>query len=230
MTETSAPSVDYFNRRHPLHVVKARAAMRARRRMFARVMSLLPGPQASVLDVGTTPDLVIPYNNFFERWYPHPDRLTACSIEDCSNLERAFPGLTFVPLVDRRLPFADRAFDVAVSFAVLEHVGTRADQAYHLQELTRVARLVILYTPYRYFPIEMHTMLPLVHWLPSGMFRRVVRLTGQRFWAEEANLNLVSRRDVRQMLPATGTARINLVRTGGWPSNLELVWRASPGA
>lgn len=226
MTTTPAPSVDYFNRHHPLHAVKTRVALGARRRMFDRVMSLLPGPDARVLDVGTTPDLVIPYNNFFERWYPHPERLTACSIEDCSNLEQAFPGLTFVPLRDRHLPFDDGAFDVALSFAVLEHVGSRSQQEAHLAELTRVARMVILYTPYRYFPIEMHTLLPLVHWLPPAMFRRVVRATGQSFWASEDNLNLVSRRDVRRMVPPSGTAEISLVRTLGWPSNLELIWRA----
>src|SRR4051794_24945140 len=37
-----------------------------------------------------------------------------------------------------RLPFPDGAFDVVVSNHVVEHVGTRADQAIHLQEIARV--------------------------------------------------------------------------------------------
>src|SRR5262245_46899140 len=91
-----ARAIDYFNRHHPLHGVKERLALRARKRMYQRVLTLAaPGRDSRVLDVGVTPDMEILYNNFFERWYPHPARLTACSIEDCSNLETHFPGLIF---------------------------------------------------------------------------------------------------------------------------------------
>jgi len=38
---------------------------------FDRVMELAkPSADTRVLDVGTTPDLQLPSNNFFERWYP----------------------------------------------------------------------------------------------------------------------------------------------------------------
>src|SRR5260370_734206 len=105
-------SIDYFNRDHPLQPLKARLAIRARKRMFHRVLDLArPSETTSILDVGTTPDLRLPYNNFFERWYPHTDRLVACSVEDCSNLERHFPGLRFFPLDGERLPFYDGQFD-----------------------------------------------------------------------------------------------------------------------
>ena len=65
-----------------------------------------------------------------------------------------------------RLPFDDGEFDLAVSFAVLEHVGSTAQQRRFIGELARVAPAFIAYTPYRYFPVEMHTLLPLLHWLP----------------------------------------------------------------
>ena len=159
--------IDYFNRHHPLHGVKVGFALRARRRMYANVLTLAaPGRESRVLDVGVTPDVDIPYNNFFERWYPHPDRITVCSIEDCSNLETHFPGLTFRRVEGRNLPFRDGEFDLAVSFAVLEHVGMRPDQQHFLSELARVANEFVAYTPYRYFPVEMHTFFPFLHWLP----------------------------------------------------------------
>src|SRR5262245_47928098 len=124
-----APNQDYFNRGHPLHWLKARVAMRARARMYRRVLDFArPGRETRIVDVGATPDLGIAYGNFFERWYPHPDRVTVCSTEDCSALERAFPGLRFRLIRGDRLPFDDREFDLAVSFAVLEHVGSTAQQ------------------------------------------------------------------------------------------------------
>jgi hypothetical protein len=223
------PDVDFFGREHPLHGLKVRLALRARRRMYARTMALLgAGRDTAVLDVGTTPDLAIAYNNFFERWYPYPERLTACSIEDCSALEARFPGLTFRLVRGAALPFPAKAFDAAVSFAVLEHVGGAADQRRFLAELARVARRFVCYTPYRYFPVEMHTYTPLLHWLPAAVCRAAWRWWGLSAWADERNLNLLSVRDVRRLLPGHGRATVRLVRTLGWPSNIEIPWVGDP--
>jgi len=101
----------------------------------------------SVIDVGVTPDDRLPESNFFEALYPYPHNVTATSIEDASNLERAFPGVRFVRTSDIALPFPDRSLDVAVSFAVLEHLGDRERQGQFLGELVRVARTVFITTP-----------------------------------------------------------------------------------
>jgi hypothetical protein len=218
-------AIDYFNRDHLLHRVKEPVARRARVRMFERFMALArPGAETRVLDVGTTPDLEISYNNFFERLYPHPARLTACSVEDCSNLEAAFPGLAFRRIHGGRLPAADREFDVAVSFAVLEHVGSRARQREFIAELTRVADAFLLYAPYRYFPVEVHTFVPFLHWLPAPWYRAVWRRIGLDFWADEANLNLLGLRELRPLLPTHGHTQVRLLRTFGVPSNIEVWW------
>lgn len=222
-----AAGQDYFNRRHPLHWLKAQLATRARRRMYRRVLALArPDRETRIVDVGATPDLGITYSNFFERWYPYPDRLTVCSTEDCSALERHFPGLRFRLIEGDRLPFADQEFDLAVSFAVLEHVGAPTNQRRFVQELARVATAFVAYTPYRYFPVEMHTFLPLVHWLPTRWHRPLMRRLGLAFWAEESNLNLLSAREARALLPPSGSAAARLLWTAGWPSNIELFWRA----
>ncbi len=218
-------AIDYFNRDHPLQPLKSRLALRARRRMYERVLALArPAATASILDVGITPDLALPYNNFFERWYPHTERVTGCSIEDGAHLERVFSGFKFVRLKDDRFPFADREFDLALSFAVLEHVGSKENQRLFLSELARISNQFIVYTPYRYFPVEMHTFWPLAHWLPRRWHRALWRRCGQAFWAEEANLNLLSVRELRAILPPGGAAAIHLVKTLGWPSNLEVHW------
>ena len=225
MSEAPPEAIDAFTRGHLLHRIKEPVTWRARVRMFGRFVELVrPGAQTRILDVGVTPDLDIRYNNFFERLYPHPARITACSIEDCSNLERAFPGLTFRRIRERKLPAADREFDVAVSFAVLEHVGSRAQQREFIAELARVADAFVLYTPYRYFPVEVHTFVPFLHWLPAPWHRAVLRRIGLGFWAEEANLNLMGLRELKPLLPSHGHARVRLLKTFGLPSNIEVHW------
>jgi len=70
------------------------------------------------------------------------------------------------------LPFADDEFDLAFSNATIEHAGTRAAQAEFVRELVRVARRSFVVTPNRWFPVELHTRLPFVHWLPPRSFAR----------------------------------------------------------
>jgi hypothetical protein len=221
-------SVDYFNSRHPLHVIKERVALGARRRMYRRVLDMArPTSETRIVDVGTTPDLHLAYNNFFERLYPHTERLSACSIEDCANLETSFPGLSFKRITGPDLPYANREFDLALSFAVLEHVGSAERQRHFLSELARIADAFVVYTPYRYFPMEMHTLLPLVHWLPVHWHRAFLRWFGMQFWADEGNLNLLSLTTIRSALPRSGRADVRLVWSLGFPSNIEVYWRRS---
>ncbi len=227
MTRTTVPpeAIDYFNRHHPLQALKARAALRARRAMYARVLELArPEAGTRILDVGTTPDLDLPYNNFFERWYPDPQSVTVCSIEDCSSFEQVFPGVTFRRITSDSLPFANREFDLALSFAVLEHVGDEAQQRHFVREMARVADRFILYTPYRYFPVEMHTFIPLSHWLPARWYRAAWARMGLAFWADERNLNLLSRRDIRGLLPQSGRSAVRLRWAFGCPAHLEISW------
>ena len=81
--------------------------------------------------------------------------------------------------------------------AVIEHVGSFARQCGFLRECCRVARrAVFVTTPNRWFPVEFHTVLPVVHWLPKPIFRGLMRRTGRGFFAEEANLNLMTAREL----------------------------------
>ena len=75
-----------------------------------------------------------------------------------------FPKVTYRQIeANRPLPFADKAFDIAVSNAVLEHVGSVPHQAAFVRELSRVAKRVFISVPNRYFPVEHHTAIPLLH-------------------------------------------------------------------
>jgi hypothetical protein len=185
----------------------------------------------TLLDVGVTADESYASSNYLEAWYPRKDRITAVGIDDASFLERRYPGLRFVRANGMSLPYPDQAFDVVHSSAVLEHVGGGEQQQRLVRECARVARRVVfLTTPNRWFPVEFHTVLPLVHWLPKPAFRWLMRRTGRGFFADERNLDLLSRRDLRRVLGAVDgfDFRIESVSLGGWPSNFLVIGRRRP--
>jgi len=205
-----------------------------RRRMFARFLddTGLADPHASaaseVLDVGVTSDRSYQASNYLEAWYPHKHRVTAVGIDDASFLCTEYPGMRFVVADGLRLPFADASFDVVHSAAVIEHVGSFARQSAFVRECCRVARIAaFITTPNRWFPIEFHTVLPLVHWLPKPAFRALMRATGRDFFAEENNLNLMTADELaRAAACADGfDYRVSSVSLAGWPSNLLLSMR-----
>lgn len=197
-----------------------------RRRMYARFIAAGVSIDDTILDVGVTSDREQQASNYLEAWHPRKDRITACGIDDASFLEADYPGVRFVRADGKALPFADRSVDWVHSSAVLEHVGAASEQAAFLAELQRVCRRgVFVTTPNRWFPIEFHTVLPLLHWLPKRWFRALLRRIGHVELAQERNLNLLGRSDLADVCRVAGFTgwRIGHVRLGGWPSNLLLV-------
>jgi SAM-dependent methyltransferase len=219
--QTQPDSIDYFSSGHPLRGLATKVALRARTAMYDDFMTwAMPTPSDRIIDVGVTPDRELADSNFFERLYPHPAQITATSIEDVSFLEADHPGLRFVQTDGNALPFEDGAFDVAFCSAVLEHVGGEAAQRQFLAELARVARRFYVTTPNRWFPVEVHTFLPLLHWLPKRVHRRLLGLLRMPFWADEANLNLVGADQLRGLFPEGATVEVKRRRLLGFTSNL----------
>lgn len=91
-------------------------------------------------------------------------------------------GYRFIQVSDASLPFPDESFDIVVSNHVIEHVGPRADQRTHLNEIRRVLRpngVLYLAAPNRWTLIEPHYRLPLLSWLPHGLADRYIRSRGR---------------------------------------------------
>jgi SAM-dependent methyltransferase len=156
--------------------------MRSRERKLQRFLELLrPGPETTVVDVGVTdaPFGAGATDNFFEALYPWPGQITAVGRTELDRFAAAFPTVRAVRADGRELPFADGEFDLGFSNAVVEHVdGGRDGQQRFVHELCRVAGRVFVTTPNRFFPLEVHTLVPLAHWLPPDARSRVVRARG----------------------------------------------------
>jgi hypothetical protein len=156
--------------------------MRSRARKLDLFLELFePGPETTVVDVGVTD---APFgsgstDNFFEALYPWPERITAVGNTELERFAAAFPGVRAVRADGRELPFADDEFDLGFSNAVVEHVaGGREGQRRFVHELCRVARRVFVTTPNRFFPLEVHTLVPFAHWLPPAARAPVLRARG----------------------------------------------------
>lgn len=214
-------AIDYFGRGSPFLRLKTRQSLRARRAMFELFMRELDvRPSSTVIDVGVTPDRQLEDSNAFEKFYPWTNRITATSFEDAAALETEFPGLSFVRTDGVRLPFEDDEFDIAYSSAVLEHVGGQDAQRGYIRELVRVSRQFFLAVPNRWFPLELHTFLPVLHWLPKPVHRRILAALGRDFWAREENLNLMGARALVGLFPDDIDVTVHKHRLLGMPSNL----------
>jgi hypothetical protein len=199
---------------------------RQRQRMFDLFMDATKANSGSrILDVGVTSDRTHDHSNYFEALYAHKSSVTAVGIEDASFLEHLYPGLRYVRADGCSLPFEDASFDFVHSGAVIEHTGSRRNQSHFLKELWRVARRsIFVTTPNRWFPIEVHTVLPLIHYLPPAVFRRILLTLGHAFFAAEDNLNLMSRGNLLVAARQAGirNAKVIPISLLGITSNLVL--------
>lgn len=210
----------YYQYQQNLFCLPRRFSCEVRKKMFDTLMKVAnPTSKMRVLDVGVTCDQRED-SNFFEKMYPYPRMITATGIEDCSFLEKDFPGLKFLKTDAMCLPFKDKSFDLVVSFATIEHVGSRKRQQAFMHELCRVGHQCCITTPNRWYPLEFHTITPFIHWFSPQVFHFILRCIGKSFLAKEENLNLILQKDILRMLPKHKEVYIKHFRLFGLVSNL----------
>jgi len=145
--------------------------------------------------------------NFFEEHYPWPERITALGLHDGEGFRARYPDIRYVQGDACELPFADGEFDIVFSNAVIEHVGGRERPRRLVSEATRVGRRMFVMTPNRRFPVEVHTRLPFVHWLPDALSHRLYRATGKEF---ATDVHLLTRRSLESLF----SGRVRIVSLG----------------
>jgi hypothetical protein len=129
---------------------------------------------------------------------------------------------------------AGRDFDIAHSNSVLEHVGQWSRMRAFAAEVRRVASAYVVQTPYFWFPIEPHFMVPFFHWLPeSSRAKLLVRLPlghiGRAASLDEAitcvqSAQLVDQAMFRTLFP---DGRLHVERLAGVPKSLVAVRNAA---
>jgi SAM-dependent methyltransferase len=119
-----------------------------------------------------------------------------------------------------RLPFDDNYFDIVFCSSVIEHVTIEKEkiwkctsseqfknQAYRAQknfarEITRLGKAYYVQTPNRDFPIESHTWLPFISYLPRPSLVKILNFSN-KFWIKKTNpdWNLLNERQMKEFFP-----------------------------
>lgn len=220
--EELKPISQYYQYQSLFKGLIAKISSFARKKMFMLLMQMAkPTDKTTVLDVGVTCDQRQD-SNFFEKMYPYPNKIVAVFIEDAYFLKQNCPSLKLVKADGTKLPFHDRSFDLVVSFATIEHTGSREEQSFFIRELCRVSRSCCIATPNRWFPLEFHTLMPFIHWFPPLWFRAILKFLRKDFFARQDNLNLLTEKDMLAMFPMGRKVVTSHIKLCGLTSNLML--------
>ena len=172
-------------------------------------------PDSSLLDVGVADKEHSPHDNFLEKTYPYPSRITALSVQGVSEFARRYPEIKAIVYQGGRFPFADKTFSVVHANAVIEHVGDFSDQVEFIREMARCGRRIFFSTPAREFPFEIHTNYPIIHWLPRPVFNYLVTRLGKA-WAAGNYMRLLTRAGMKKILQAAGIEDYRLITYRLW--------------
>lgn len=166
----------------------------------------------NLLDVGTTP-VFDECNNILLHRFKNRNNITSLSNLNCSVLKKKFKKVEFIKGDARRMKFKENSFDTVYSSATIEHVGSRTNQLKFIKECYRVSRKdVFITTPNKFYPIEFHTKIPLLHFLPSEIYRKILFYLGFLFFSKKKNLNLISAKDLKNMCFFLKIKNFNIIK------------------
>lgn len=204
-----------------------RVSRESRKKKFGQFLSFcVPNSNITILDVGVNTEEYSEADNYLERYYPYPQNITAVGIEDMTSFEKRYPQVKTIQGTGLNLTFPDNSFDICYSNAVIEHVGDINKQLQFLSELYRVGRRGYLTTPNRFFPIEIHTRIPLLHlFLSKKSFDAFLTRIGKA-WAAGEYMHLLSEKELRSILQKANITNYTFIKNRflGFPMTFTIIW------
>ncbi len=121
---------------------------------------------------------------------------------------------------NERLDFPNNFFDIVYCSSVIEHTTVNKSDIWKLtdgkqfkeaawekqktfaEEIVRLGKQYFVQTPCKTFPIESHTWLPFVGYLPREVFLPILRVSN-RYWIKQADpdFNLLGEKEMQKLFP-----------------------------
>lgn len=120
--------------------------------------------------------------------------------------------------------------DLVLSCATIEHVGSFENQKKMVQNILRLSKkYFIITTPNRYHPIDFHTKLPIIHWLPKIIHRKILKILKLDFFSKEENLNLLSKNEIKLILKSCNVSNFKIfdISLLGFKSNFIVIGKTN---
>lgn len=194
----------------------SKKARQSRAEVFRRYFQL--GESTKILDLGSEDGSNIA--SILENAGVQPSNVYIADI-DAELIERGRKNYSFNPvLLDETgsLPFGDGFFDVVYCSSVIEHVTVPKELVWNgaadfeaiaekrqrsfADEIKRVGRGYFVQTPARSFPIESHSWLPFIGYLPHKAQIPALKLTN-RIWIKKTmpDFRLLNGKEMSELFP-----------------------------
>ncbi len=108
------------------------------------------------------------------KYFSARNRVIAADVADNRDYSQR-DGYLSVLTGSKELPFPDHCFDVVILNHVIEYVSDREGLMNEVQRILRTGGVCYLALPNRNFPIDTHSKLPFIPWLPQTLFFAVFR-------------------------------------------------------
>ena len=180
---------------------------------------------ASFLDIGTTEENELESSNYFVKNFEKIKIKKSISDQEIKNVNFNKFLKKSITSEFSEIEIENYKSDLVISSATIEHVGKYENQMKMLENIIKLTnKYFFITTPNRFFPIDFHTKLPIIHMLPKKIHRKILRLIKLDEYAEEENLNLLDENTVNKLINtqqnATFKIRIFKVKLFGLTSNL----------
>ena len=189
-----------------------------RKRKLKYILSLI-NENDSIIDIGVEAIKSIPQRfstNYIEEYFLREKRNITCLglqnddfaffRERYTNCELLlFDGKTFPAVKNGR-------YNIALSNAVIEHVGNYEAQKKWLEEISLISSKLVITTPNRYFPVETHTNILFLHWFPEKYRNKLFKIfcVSQKKVNCINELNLLSKNEFIKLLYLSGFSIIEI--------------------
>ena len=182
------------------------------------------------LDVGTTSDTHYESSNLFLSKMPKNIAISTFSDQKIS--EKSIGSEiriieSFQGSISSNIDLV-KSYNLVLCSATLEHIGSLKNQELGVLNLLALANKYLLITvPNRWHPIEFHSRLPVIHWLPEKLWRKIFSLIPSvRHLSQIDNLNFISPKTIKSLLyknVKTKSIQVFRIKLFGFTSNYAIL-------